>query len=59
MCRLLPHIPISRRDGRRGGARAAAFANGLKQRIEAAGLQPRIVITGELAIEDVQRWYQR
>ena len=35
------------------------FANGLKQQIEAAGLQSRIVITGELAIEDVQRWYQR
>jgi len=36
-----------------------AFANGLKKRIEAAGLQSRIVITGELAIEEVQRWYQR
>ena len=31
----------------------------LKKRIEAAGLQSRIVITGELAIEEVQRWYQR
>ncbi len=35
------------------------FANDLKKRIEAAGLQSRIVITGELPIEDVQRWYQR
>jgi mannosyltransferase len=35
------------------------FANGLKQQIEAAGLQSRIVITGELEIEEVQRWYQR
>ena len=30
-----------------------------EKRIEAAGLQSRIVITGELAIEEVQRWYQR
>src|SRR5262245_21708794 len=36
-----------------------AFAYGLKQRIEAAGLQSRIIITGELEIEDVQRWFQR
>ena len=35
------------------------FANDLKKRIEAAGLQSRIVITGELPIEEVQRWYQR
>lgn len=37
----------------------AGFANGLRQRIAAAGLQPRIVILGELPIADVQRWYQR
>src|SRR5258708_13650174 len=36
-----------------------AFANELKQRIAAAGLQPRIVITGELDIAEVQRWYRR
>ena len=36
-----------------------AFASGLKKRIEAAGLQARIVITGEVEIEEVQRWYQR
>jgi mannosyltransferase len=35
------------------------FASELKQRIDAAGLQSRIVITGELAIEEVQRWYKR
>jgi len=35
------------------------FANDLKTRIEAAGLGSRIVITGELEIADVQRWYQR
>jgi mannosyltransferase len=35
------------------------FANDLRKRIEAAGLQSRIVITGELPIEEVQRWYRR
>jgi mannosyltransferase len=35
------------------------FANELRKRIAAAGLQSRIVITGELEIEEVQRWYQR
>jgi mannosyltransferase len=37
----------------------AGFANDLKARIEAAGLSSRIVITGELPIEDVPRWYRR
>jgi hypothetical protein len=37
----------------------AIFAGDLRKRIEAAGLASRIVITGELAIEEVQRWYQR
>jgi len=60
MCRLLPRYPdftavivgavVPEQQG---------FANGLKQQIEAAGLQSRIVITGELKIEEVQRWYQR
>ena len=60
MCRLLPRYPdfsavmvgaiVPEQQG---------FANGLKSRIEAAGLQSRIVITGEVAIEEVQRWYQR
>jgi mannosyltransferase len=36
-----------------------AFASELRKKIEAAGLTERIVITGELAIEEVQRWYQR
>ena len=35
------------------------FANELRKKIDAAGLASRIVITGELAIEEVQRWYQR
>lgn len=60
MCRLLPRYPdftavivgavVPEQQG---------FASGLKQQIDAAGLATRIVITGELEIEDVQRWYQR
>jgi len=37
----------------------AGFANDLKGRIDAAGLASRIVMTGELPIEEVPRWYQR
>jgi len=60
MCRLLPRYPDF--TAILVGAitpEQLAFANDLKKRIEAAGLQSRIVITGELPIEDVQRWYQR
>jgi mannosyltransferase len=60
MCRLLPRYPDF--TAVMVGAivpEQQVFANGLKRRIEAAGLQSRIVITGELAIEEVQRWYQR
>src|ERR1700731_4561631 len=60
MCRLLPRYPDF--TAILVGAitpEHAAFANQLKKRIEAAGLQSRIVITGELGIEEVQRWYQR
>jgi mannosyltransferase len=60
MCRLLPHYPDF--TAVMVGAitpEHLAFANELKKRIEAAGLQSRIVITGELPIEDVQHWYQR
>jgi mannosyltransferase len=35
------------------------FAKDLKKRIGAAGLASRIVMTGELPIEEVQRWYKR
>jgi mannosyltransferase len=35
------------------------FASELIKRIQAAGLQTRIIISGELPIEQVQRWYQR
>jgi mannosyltransferase len=60
MCALLPRFPdftavivgaiVPEQTG---------FANDLRKRIEAAGLQSRIVITGELPIEEVPRWYQR
>jgi mannosyltransferase len=60
MCALLPRYPdftailvgaiVPEQQG---------FANELRRRIDAAGLQSRIVMTGELAIEEVQRWYQR
>ena len=60
MCRLLPRYPDF--AAVLVGAvttEHASFANDLKKRIEAAGLQSRIIITGELPIEEVQRWYQR
>jgi mannosyltransferase len=60
MCRLLPRYPDF--TAILVGAitpEHAAFANQLKKRIETAGLQSRIVITGELGIEEVRRWYQR
>src|SRR5450432_696840 len=60
MCALLPRYPDF--TAVMVGAVTVdqtAFANDLKKRIEAAGLQSRIVITGELEIEQVQRWYQR
>ncbi|OIM93855.1 lipopolysaccharide biosynthesis protein, partial [Bradyrhizobium elkanii] len=60
MCRLLPRYPDF--TAVIVGAvvpEQLAFANELKRKIEAAGLQSRIIITGELPIEDVVRWYQR
>jgi mannosyltransferase len=60
MCRLLPRHPDF--SAVMVGAitpEQSGFANDLKKRIEAAGLQSRIVITGELEIEEVQRWYRR
>ena len=60
MCRLLPRYPDF--TAVIVGAivpEQIAFAGDLKKRIEAAGLQSRIVMTGELPIEEVQRWYQR
>jgi mannosyltransferase len=60
MCRLLPRYPEF--TAVMVGAitpEQMVFANDLRKRIEAAGLGSRIVITGELEIEDVQRWYRR
>jgi mannosyltransferase len=60
MCRLLPRYPDF--TAVMVGAitpEQSGFANDLKKRIEAAGLQSRIVITGELEIAEVQRWYRR
>ncbi|WP_024512109.1 glycosyltransferase family 4 protein [Bradyrhizobium sp. ARR65] len=60
MCRLLPRYPDF--TAVLVGAitpEQTVFANDLKRRIDAAGLQSRIVILGELPIGQVQRWYQR
>src|SRR3954470_22648664 len=60
MCRLLPRYPDF--TAVIVGAivpEQQAFANELKRRIAAAGLTSRVAITGELAIEEVQRWYKR
>jgi mannosyltransferase len=60
MCRLLPRYPdFTAVIVGQVTAEQTPFANDLKKRIEAAGLQSRIVITGELPIEQVRRWYQR
>lgn len=60
MCRLLPHYPeFTAVIVGQVTAEQTPFANDLKKRIEQAGLPSRIVITGELPIEGVQRWYQR
>jgi mannosyltransferase len=60
MCRLLPRYPdFTAVIVGAVAVEQTAFANDLKKRIEAAGLPSRIVITGELPIEEVQRWYQR
>jgi mannosyltransferase len=60
MCRLLPRFPDF--TAVMVGAitpEQSGFANELKKRIEAAGLRSRILIMGELPVEEVQRWYQR
>jgi mannosyltransferase len=60
MCRLLPRYPDFTAVVVGGIApEHSGFANDLRRRIEAAGLPSRIVITGELPVEDVQRWYRR
>jgi mannosyltransferase len=60
MCRLLPRYPDF--SAVLVGAvtpEQMPFASELKKKIAAAGLEQRIVITGELDIAEVQRWYQR
>jgi mannosyltransferase len=60
MCRLLPRYPDF--TAVLVGAitpEQSAFAGDLKTRIAAAGLTARIVMTGELDIAEVQRWYRR
>src|ERR1700675_1684247 len=60
MCRLLPRYPDF--TAVVVGAimpEQTTFAHALKKRIEAAGLASRVVMTGELPIEEVQRWYRR
>jgi mannosyltransferase len=60
MCRLLPRYPEFSAVIVGGiTPEYSGFANDLRKRIEAAGLPSRIVITGELPIEDVQHWYRR
>jgi mannosyltransferase len=60
ICRLLPRYPDF--TGVMVGAITPdqmMFANDLRKRIDAAGLASRIIITGELPIEEVRRWYRR
>jgi mannosyltransferase len=60
MCRLLPRYPdFSAVIVGAITADQTAFANNLKKRIEAAGLHSRVIITGEVPIEEVERWYKR
>src|SRR3954466_1489663 len=60
MCRLLPRYPdFSAVIVGAITIDQTAFANDLKARIEAAGLQSRIVMTGEVPIEELPRWYRR
>lgn len=60
MCRLLPRHPdFTAVIVGQITPEQTAFASELRTRIAAAALQSRIVMTGELPIAEVQRWYQR
>jgi mannosyltransferase len=60
MCRLLPRYPDFSAVMVGGiTAEQTDFADDLKKRIAAAGLQSRMIVTGELAIDALPRWYQR
>jgi mannosyltransferase len=60
MCALLPRYPdFSAAIVGAITPDQIGFADGLRARIAAAGLQDRIVIYGEQPIDDVVRWFQR
>jgi mannosyltransferase len=60
MCRLLPrYTDFTAVIVGAITADQTAFANDLKKRIESAGLTPRVVMTGELPIEELPGWYRR
>jgi mannosyltransferase len=60
MCALLPHHPeFSAVIVGAITPDQIGFANELRRTIAAAGLQDRIIITGELEIAEVERWYRR
>jgi mannosyltransferase len=60
MCRLLPAYPdFSAVIVGAITADQTAYAEDLKRQINAAGLSARIIMTGELPIEDLPRWYRR
>jgi mannosyltransferase len=60
MCRLLPRYPdFSAVIVGAITPDQVAFADGLRTKIAAAGLQSRIVILGERPIDEVVRWFQR
>jgi mannosyltransferase len=60
MCRLLPIYPdFAAVVVGAITVEQQSFSNRLKERIEAAGLKSRFLLTGEVAIEEVPRWYQR
>jgi mannosyltransferase len=60
MIRLLPRFPDFTAVMVGGiTAEHQGFAHDLRNKIEAAGLSSRIVILGELEVEEVPRWYSR
>jgi mannosyltransferase len=60
MCRLLPRYPdFSAVIVGAITVDQTAFANDLKRKVEAAGLSPRVIMTGELPIEALPHWYRR
>ena len=60
MCALLPHYPdFSAVIVGAITPDQIGFANELRKKIAEAGLQDRIMITGELPIVEVERWFKR